>query len=43
MDDENSADQPQPKNYVRDALDDLTANVTVRQPETRPYGCGIEY
>ena len=43
MDDENSADQPQPKNYVRDALDDLTANVMVRQPETRPYGCGIEY
>jgi peroxiredoxin len=43
MDDENSADQAQPKNYVRDALDDLTANVTVRQPQTRPYGCGIEY
>jgi peroxiredoxin len=43
MDDENSADQPQPRNYVRDALDDLTANVKVRQPETRPYGCGIEY
>jgi peroxiredoxin len=43
MDDENSADQPHPNNYVRDALDDLAANVTVRQPQTRPYGCGIEY
>ena len=43
MDDENSADQLQPRNYVRDALDDLTAGVTVRQPETKPYGCGIEY
>jgi peroxiredoxin len=43
MDDENSADQPDPKNYVRDALDDLRANVTVRQPQTKPYGCGIEY
>ena len=43
MDDENSADQLQSRNYVRDALDDLTAGVTVRQPETKPYGCGIEY
>jgi peroxiredoxin len=43
MDDENSADSAQPKNYVRDALDDLGANVTVRKPETAPYGCGIEY
>jgi peroxiredoxin len=43
MDDENSADAAQPKNYVRDALDDLSANMPVRQPETRPYGCGIEY
>jgi peroxiredoxin len=30
-------------NYVRDALDDLNANVTVRRSETPPYGCGIEY
>jgi peroxiredoxin len=43
MDDENSADAAKPMNYVRDALDDLSANMPVRQPETRPYGCGIEY
>ena len=43
MDDENSADQAQPINYVRDALDDLAANMPVRKPQTRPYGCGIEY
>jgi peroxiredoxin len=43
IDDENSADLIQPSNYVRDALDDLNANVAVRKPETLPYGCGIEY
>jgi hypothetical protein len=43
MDDENSADLSAPNNYIRDALDDLNANVAVRKPETRPYGCGIEY
>jgi peroxiredoxin len=43
MDDENSADTAQPRNYVRDALDDLGADVKVRKPETQPYGCGIEY
>jgi AhpC/TSA family len=43
MDDENSADSARPNNYVRDALEDLHAHVAVRTPETRPYGCGIEY
>ena len=42
MDDENGA-AAQPKNYVRDALEDLGANRPVRTPQTKPYGCGIEY
>ncbi len=43
MDDENAAESTPPQNYVRDALEDLQAHRPVRTPETRPYGCGIEY
>ena len=29
--------------YVREALDDVLARRPVRRPETRPYGCAVEY
>lgn len=34
---------PASLSYVRDALDDLAAGRAVRRPETRPYGCAVEY
>jgi peroxiredoxin len=43
MDDENAPESEPAKNYVRDALEDLQSHRAVRTPETRPYGCGIEY
>ena len=29
--------------HLRDALDDVAAGRPVRRPETRPYGCPVEY
>jgi peroxiredoxin len=43
MDDENPDETKPAQNYVLDALEDLQAKIPVRTPETRPYGCGIEY
>jgi peroxiredoxin len=43
MDDDPGIDDFKGKNYVRDALDDLGAGHAVRAPETRPYGCAVEY
>jgi peroxiredoxin len=43
MDDDPSVDDFAGKNYVREALDDLAAGRAVRTPETRTYGCGVEY
>jgi len=31
------------RNYVAEALDDVTAGKPVRVPETRPYGCSVKY
>jgi len=31
------------KNYVRAALEDLTAGRPVAEPVTRPYGCSVKY
>lgn len=31
------------KNYVRQALAELAANVPVSEPETTPYGCSVKY
>ena len=43
MDDDPNVDDFTGKNYVRDALGDLAAGRPVRTPETRTYGCGVEY
>jgi peroxiredoxin len=43
MDDDPSADDAQGRNYVRAALDDLAAGRPVKDAETRPYGCAVEY
>jgi peroxiredoxin len=31
------------RNYVAEALDDVTAGKPVRIPETKPYGCSVKY
>ncbi len=31
------------KNYVRAALDDLSASRQIAEPVTRPYGCSVKY
>jgi peroxiredoxin len=43
MDDGPEVDDVKGRNYVRDALGDLAAGKPVRTPETRTYGCGVEY
>jgi len=43
MDDDPEVDDFKGRNYVRDALSDLAARKPVRTPETRTYGCAVEY
>lgn len=43
MDDQVFADQTQGHEYMKSALDDLVAGHRVRDPETQPQGCAIEY
>jgi hypothetical protein len=43
MDDDPSVDDAKGRNYVRAALDDLEAGRPVKDAETRPYGCAVEY
>lgn len=43
MDDQVFADQGQGHEYMKSALDDLVAGHRVRDPETQPQGCAIEY
>ncbi len=43
MDDQVFADQAQGHEYMKSALDDLVAGQRVREPQTQPQGCAIEY
>lgn len=43
IDSDREGDQPAPKNYVRQALDELLAGKPVSEPDTQPYGCGVKY
>ncbi len=43
MDDQVFADQGQGHEYMKSALDDLVAGHRVRDSETQPQGCAIEY
>jgi peroxiredoxin len=43
MDDQVFADQGQGHEYMKSALSDLVAGHHVRDPETQPQGCAIEY
>jgi peroxiredoxin len=43
MDDQVFADQPYGHEYMKSALSDLVAGHRVRDPETQPQGCAIEY
>jgi peroxiredoxin len=43
MDDQVFADQGQGREYMKSALDDLFAGHRVRDAETQPQGCAIEY
>jgi len=43
MDEQVFADQGQGHEYMKSALDDLVAGHRVRDPETQPQGCAIEY
>ena len=43
MDDGPEVDDAKGQNYVRDALADLAAHRPARTPETRTYGCAVEY
>ncbi len=43
LDDGPETDDAKGRNYVRDALEDLAAHRPVRIPETRTYGCAVEY
>jgi hypothetical protein len=43
MDDDPSVDDARGHNYVRAALNDLAAGRPVKDAETRPYGCAVEY
>jgi peroxiredoxin len=43
MDDQVFADQPRGHEYMKSALDDLVAGHRVREPQTQPQGCAIEY
>jgi hypothetical protein len=39
----NQDDIPKAVNYVREALADLKAGRSVRTPNTKPYGCSVNY
>jgi peroxiredoxin len=43
MDDQVFADEGAGHEYMKSALDDLVAGRHVKQPETQPQGCAIEY
>lgn len=43
MDEDPGVDDAKGPNHVRDALDDLADGRAVRLPESRPYGCAVEY
>ena len=43
MDEQVFADQGQGHEYMKSALDDLVAGHRVRDPQTQPQGCAIEY
>jgi AhpC/TSA family len=43
LDDEPSRKHPGGFDYVTAALSDLQSGKPVRNPETRPYGCAVEY
>jgi peroxiredoxin len=43
MDDQVFADERQGREYMKSALDDLAAGHPVRNSETQPQGCAIEY
>jgi AhpC/TSA family len=43
MDDQVFADQETGREYVKAALEDLMAGRRVRDPETQPQGCAVEY
>jgi hypothetical protein len=43
MDEQVFADQPYGHEYMKSALDDLVAGHRVREPQTQPQGCAIEY
>ena len=43
MDDDPSVDDLHGRNYVRAALDDIRQGQTIKDAETRPYGCAVEY
>jgi peroxiredoxin len=43
MDDQVFADQAHGHEYIKSALTDLVAGHRVRDPETQPQGCAIEY
>jgi len=42
-DDAAGANEGSARNYVADALDDVTAGQPVRVAETKPYGCSVKY
>lgn len=42
-DDPYAEDGPGALAYLRQAIDDVAARRPVRRPETRPYGCPVEY
>jgi peroxiredoxin len=43
MDDDPSVDDARGRNYIRAALDAVHAGRPVKDAETRPYGCAVEY
>jgi peroxiredoxin len=43
IDDNESGDKKQVKNYVAQALDELLAGKAVSQPQTKQYGCTVKY
>jgi peroxiredoxin len=43
MDDDPSVDDLHGRNYIRAALDDIHSGRIVKDAETRPYGCAVEY
>ncbi len=43
MDDDPSVDDNRGRNYIRTALNNIHSGLAVKQAETRPYGCAVEY